>query len=265
MNANRIPLLAANWKQNQLWEDCEQFVSELKDMCPGYFNQDEDPAVDIVLCPPSVYVSLVGNLLDTAHVYLGAQNTGQFPPGAYTGESSAEMLSDIGCDFCIVGHSERRALFGETDEIVTAKLEQLLANDIVPILCVGESLEMRKEGRAESLVLRQLDAVRDVVAKFDPGEIVFAYEPIWAIGTGENAEPEDAQKMTFCIRDWLLRNISEDSAQASLLLYGGSVKPANILDYMAMEDVDGALIGGASLQAASFGEMVNKCKQARLG
>jgi len=204
-----------------------------------------------VVCLPFTYLPLLGTLLENAAVYLGGQDISRFDGGAYTGDVSAAMLSDLECDYAIVGHSERRGVFGDTDEIVASKLKRAREAELVPILCVGESLEVRDGGHAEQFTLSQLDAVFEELRRFPADALVIAYEPLWAIGTGRNAEPGDAQQMAAAIRGWLADKLGAVADQVPIL-YGGSVKPDNAATYFALADVDGALVGGASLKAASF-------------
>ncbi len=259
MDNQRIPLLVANWKSNNLWEDTEQFNLKLRELLPQYFTEEDDLPLDLVVCPAALYISLLGSLLDSAQIFLGAQAVSAYGPGAYTGEVSAQMLADNGCDFAIVGHSERRALFGEDDRAIAAKLAQLREHEIVPILCIGEDSETRESGSAASFVTSQLEAVREELRRFSPGELVVAYEPIWAIGTGRNAEPSDAQSMAGEIRRWIDAKLSAEHGAMTLVLYGGSVNPENIADYLSQSEIDGALVGGASLKAESFSQMARAC------
>ena len=267
MHETRIPLLAANWKQNHTWAAVEQYVEQLRPLLFGYFpsdtsNDEEEDAelpLDVLLCAPYPYLALLGGMLDTAHIYLGAQDVSRYSGGAYTGEVSAGMLGDLGCDFCIVGHSERRWQLGEDDGIIAAKLTHLAAEEIMPILCVGEQLAQREAGEAERFTLGQLDAVAGPLQLLP--EFVIAYEPVWAIGTGRNATPEDAQAMAGAIRSWLADKLGPEVAAATHILYGGSVKADNIADYLAAHDIDGALVGGASLEAASFAALHSACAQ----
>lgn len=261
MDKQRIPLLAANWKANNLWEDTEQFIAQLRQALPQYFIETGDMPLDLVICPSAVYISLMGSLLDSAQIYLGAQAVSAYGPGAYTGEVTAGMLADNGCDFAIVGHSERRQLFGEDERAISAKLRALREQEIVPILCVGEELEIRESGRAEQFVLGQLEALEDELKQFEAGELVIAYEPIWAIGSGRSAGPADAQGMAGGIRGWIGSRLSTDHGEMTLVLYGGSVNPDNIADYLSQPQIDGALIGGASLKADSFAAMTMACTE----
>lgn len=190
-------------------------------------------------------------------IKVGAQNVHFADEGAYTGEVSVAMLEDIGVDFCIVGHSERRQYFAETDETVNLKLKKLLTGAIRPIMCVGESLDERDAGSAFDRVKSQLQlGLADIDAK-DAARIVIAYEPIWAIGTGRTATPEQAEEMCAFIRNTLIELYDEDTADEMIIQYGGSVKPANATDIMNMDEIDGALVGGASLKAKDFMEIID--------
>lgn len=251
MSASRTPLLAANWKCNQLWTDCERFTEQLQAELPQFFAPNAEPGLDLVVCPPFTYLPLLGTLLENAAVYLGGQDVSRFDGGAYTGDVSAAMLSDLECDYAIVGHSERRGVFGDTDEIVALKLRRAREAELVPILCVGEALAVRDAGRAVEFTLGQLDAAFEELRHCMADALVIAYEPIWAIGTGRNAEPGDAQQMAAAIRGWLANKLGAVADQVPIL-YGGSVKPDNAAAYFELSDVDGALVGGASLKASSF-------------
>lgn len=252
MNPERTPLLAANWKQNQRWDDCEAFVERLRNLLPEYFGGGAALGLELLVCPPYPYLPIVGDLISEAALFLGAQDVSQHADGAFTGGVSAGMLADCGCDFCLVGHSERRHVFGDDDEDVHEKLVRLREAEIVPVLCVGEPLAIRESGRQTEYTLRQLAAQEDELQRLEPGSLVIAYEPVWAIGTGRNAEPADAQEMAAAIRSWLAQQVGLAQAEATLILYGGSVKPENIAAYATLEDIDGALVGGASLKAESF-------------
>jgi len=256
MKNNRMPLIAANWKCNQRWDDCEAFVAGLQAHLPDMFDPDLDPAVDLLVCPPYPYIALLGTLLEEAAVYLGAQDVSQFGDGAYTGSVSAGMLEDLDCDYVIIGHSERRGVFGDSDELVGEKLAAVQQAGPIAILCVGEPLDVREDGRAEEYTLAQLTAVKDQLHRFEADQLVIAYEPIWAIGTGRNASAADAQEMCAAVRRWVGAELGSHYADSVPVLYGGSVKPDNAAEYFAQEDVDGALVGGASLKADSFAALV---------
>jgi triosephosphate isomerase len=238
----RLGLVAANWKMNGTRADNERW---LRQFCAAL------PRCEAVVCPPFVYLPQVVAALAGTPVAVGAQNLSQRLAGAWTGEVCAEMLSDVGATWVIVGHSERRASCGEDDEAVAAKVERALEAGLRPIVCVGETLEQREQGRTQEVIAAQLDAVlrRCPVAALGRGAI--AYEPVWAIGTGRTATPAQAQEVHAAIR---VRLAAQDAAAARVLriLYGGSVKPANARDLFLQPDIDGGLIGGASLVAADF-------------
>lgn len=263
MTPERTPLIAANWKCNQRWDTCVEFASKLKELLPDQFDLEIEPPIDVLICPPFPYIPLLGMLLEEATVYLGSQDVSRYAGGAYTGDVAAAMLADLECDYCIVGHSERRNVFGDTDKIVAEKLLRLCDEELVPILCIGESLEARDAGRALDLTLGQLQAVCPTLRRFEPDRLVVAYEPIWAIGTGRNAEAADAQEMCAAIREWISAELGSDHAALTPILYGGSVKPDNAQDYFSQSDIDGALVGGASLHADSFAELVQSCQRLR--
>ncbi len=239
----RDPLVAANWKMNGSSADNERWLRE--------FAAAPPPRCEVVVCPPFVYLPQVVAGLAGGRAAAGAQNLAATAPGAYTGEGAAAMLLDCGVRWVIVGHSERRALYGESDAVVAAKAELALARGLRPIVCVGETLAQREQGRTMAVVAAQLDAVLAccTVAQLCGGAI--AYEPVWAIGTGRNATPAQAQEVHAAIRARLA--LAGAAAAAGVrLLYGGSVKPANAAELFAQPDIDGGLIGGASLVAADF-------------
>ena len=210
-------------------------------------------SVDVAVCPPFVNIAVVGEEIAESHVRLGAQNMHSADAGAFTGEISAPMLKSFGCQYVILGHSERRQFFGETDIGVNAKVRQAFDHGLTPIVCVGEHLEERKAGMEKGVIAEQ---VRGALAGLDsivPGSLVVAYEPVWAIGTGETATPELAQEMHGFVRDLLLE---VPGAEASPILYGGSMKPGNARGLLQQKDIDGGLIGGASLNAHSFAAIV---------
>jgi triosephosphate isomerase (TIM) len=238
-------LVAGNWKMNGSSavnsELCERIVA-------GLTTAD---SVKVVVCPPFPYLESTGSKLTGTAVSLGAQNVSECPAGAYTGEVSAGMLKDLGCEYVIVGHSERRAMMHETSEIVAAKFAAALREDLKPILCVGETLEERTQGHTEQLVGEQVRVVLDELGVEAFNAAVIAYEPVWAIGTGKTASPEQAQEVHRYIRS-LIAERSAGIADAVQILYGGSVKGGNAAALFAMQDIDGGLIGGASLDAAEF-------------
>ncbi|MBW2242567.1 MAG: triose-phosphate isomerase [Deltaproteobacteria bacterium] len=245
----RRPILAANWKM-------QKTVGEALAFAGSFLPLVKDAAADVVLAPPATALHALGQAIQGSNVALAAQNVSPEPKGAFTGELSTEMLADVGCSYAIVGHSERRTLFGETSAFVAAKAEALLAQNILPIVCCGESLEQREANQTFSYVGGQ---IRESLARIDKAraaEIVVAYEPIWAIGTGKTATPEMAQEVHAMIRGVLGELFGADG-EAIRIQYGGSVKPANVAELMSQTDIDGALVGGASLEPESFSQIVN--------
>jgi triosephosphate isomerase len=249
----RIPLVAGNWKMHGTRAANEALVQDILQADEG------EGGAEVILCPPSVYLWQVGRLLKGSSVRLGAQDACAEAIGAHTGEVSAAMLRDVGCSHAIVGHSERRAMYGDTDQLVARKFVAAQHEGLVPILCVGETLEEREQGRTAQVVLRQLEAVMSVTGAVGFLEAVLAYEPVWAIGTGHNATPGQAQDVHALLR---ARVTEKDARIGSCLriLYGGSVKAANAAELFAMPDVDGGLIGGAALNGAEFRRI---CEAAR--
>lgn len=225
--------------------DNARLIEELTGQYPS------SPAADCAICPPFVYVQEVGRMLRDTPIGLGAQDVCADPQGAFTGEVSAAMLKDVGCEYVIVGHSERRLLYRESDQLVARKFAAAHSKALTPILCVGEQLADREAGRTAEVVSRQLDVVLELCGAETLGQGVVAYEPVWAIGTGRNASPEQAQEVHALIR---ARIATRDAriAAATRILYGGSVKAGNAQELFAMPDVDGGLIGGASLKAEEF-------------
>ena len=237
----RKKIIAGNWKMNYCVNKAEDFVSEIKDA----INTDE---VDVVICPNFVSLDRIGDLLDGTKIKLGAQNVHTEDKGAYTGETSVNMLAAVGVEYCIVGHSERRQYFAETNQIVNLKVKKLLEKDINPIVCVGETLEEREANTMFDVVEKQvresLEGIEEAQMKRN---VVIAYEPIWAIGTGKTATAEQANEMCKFIREVVAKMYNETVAEAVRIQYGGSVKPANANEILNMSDIDGALVGGASL------------------
>ena len=243
-------LIAGNWKMNTHVAEAARLARDVVDQV------GDASAVQVVVCPPYVSLDRVAEVLRDSQVRLGAQDLFWENEGAYTGAISAGMLQAVGCAYVIVGHSERRQYFGETDETVRKKVEQALRYELTPILCIGETLEEREAGEAEAVVQRQLDGALGGVGMDDPVQLVVAYEPVWAIGTGKTATPEQAGEMHQFLRGRLVERFGEDVGGGIELLYGGSMKPANAADLLAQTDVDGGLIGGASLDAESFAAIV---------
>lgn len=246
----RRPLFVANWKMNKTMAETKEFLNT--------FNTYDLPASsDVAICAPFIDLPV---LADQAKVAVGAEDVYPADKGAFTGEISAEMLKECAVRYVIVGHSERRQLLGESDAFVAEKYHYCTKNGLVPILCVGESLEQREAGEAEAWCKAQLDAVFTDTTSL-PDELIVAYEPIWAIGTGKTATADDAQQMIGALRAHLASLIGEEKASSARLLYGGSAKASNIRELMAQPDIDGGLIGGASLKAADFVEIVNAANQ----
>ncbi len=245
----RKPIIAGNWKMNCTIPEALELVKRLKERLSDVKGRE------IVIAPPYTALSPVSRNLIGSNMTLAAQNLFWEDKGAFTGEISAEMLLDAGCDYVIIGHSERRQLFGETDEAVNKKVRTALSAGLIPILCVGETLSEREDGATLSVIERQLTIALSDVIMTEPEDMVVAYEPVWAIGTGKTATPAQAQEVHAYIRG-LLKRICGDTADGIRILYGGSVKPENIDELMAEADIDGALVGGASLKADSFARIV---------
>jgi triosephosphate isomerase (TIM) len=251
----RRPMMAANWKMNKTIREAQDYTAAL---LPRAADAEE---VDVAVFAPYTCLHEVARMVEDSAVIAGAQNFYFEDSGAFTGEVSAPMLLDAGAGGVIVGHSERRELFGESDEMVAKKAAKAVESGLLPIVCVGETKEERDAGGMWEKVSGQVRRVMEELDGPDGGSLVFAYEPIWAIGTGETATPEDAQDAIGQIRD-LLREIEGDEfADEVRILYGGSVKPENAGEIMAREDVDGALVGGASLEVESFMELVEAARE----
>lgn len=253
----RRPLMAGNWKMNNTVSEAVVLTQKI---CNAYDKWWAEK-VDIALCPPSVDLKSVKNVIvfEDFDIAVGAQNVFWEESGAFTGEISVPMLSEIGCEYCIVGHSERRMYFHELNEDVNKKVKALIAGKIAPIVCVGESLAVRDEGTTLEYVCAQVKAAFAGVDAVDAKHVVVAYEPIWAIGTGRTATPEQAQEVCAAIRASLAELWGEDLANKIRILYGGSMNPGNVEGLMAMPDIDGGLIGGAALKAESFVELIKAC------
>ena len=211
---------------------------------------------EVAICPPFPFLELVTDLADESNFYAGAQNCSQYDNGAYTGEVSAAMLASLGVNFCIVGHSERRKLFNESNEVVARKVDKLIAEDLIPVVCCGEQLEDRKAGRHFEVVEKQVKESLFHLAKNDFEHVVIAYEPVWAIGTGETATPAQASEMHAFIRGLVEKKYGSEMAYNTYILYGGSCNAKNALELFSSPDVDGGLIGGASLKSADFVEII---------
>ncbi|MDR3181777.1 MAG: triose-phosphate isomerase [Planctomycetaceae bacterium] len=244
-------LIAGNWKMNLTLSASLELAEGLKQKAAGF------PAVDIAVCPPSVYVQPVAAALQGSAIKVGAQNVYFEKNGAFTGEISAEMLTDIGATYVIVGHSERRNILGESSELVNVKTHAALSAGLIPIVCVGELLKEREAGTTEQVVRRQFDGSFSGVSAGDMKKCVIAYEPVWAIGTGKVASPEQAEEVHAAIRKMVEAKYGKDVAEAVRIQYGGSVNDKNAREILAKPNVDGALVGGASLKVDPFIGIIN--------
>ena len=240
----RKTIVAGNWKMNA----SKEFVDVLVE---GILSGMKDVSSEVIVCAPFPYLSQVRSLIDGSSLLLGAQNLNANPKGAFTGEVSADMIKDFGVGHVIVGHSERRSFYGETNDVVAEKTKAAIDAGLTAILCVGESLEERERGKTEAVVAEQLNAVISLVGIDSFDGIVIAYEPVWAIGTGLTATPEQAQSVHLFIRN-LLANSNDNVAQKIQILYGGSMNAANAADLISCPDIDGGLIGGAALKVEDF-------------
>ena len=247
---NRTPLIAGNWKMYKTTPEAVQSASQLVKLVADTAD------VDIMIAPVYTALDAVSKVIEDSCVKLGAQNLHWEKEGAYTGEISADMLLAAGCDYVIIGHSERRQYFGETDETVNKKIQAAITAGLIPVFCVGETEDEREAGQTFSVLDKQVK--KGVEGKFaeDLGNLVIAYEPVWAIGTGKTATKEQAQEAHQYIRSLLEKSFGNAFSQTIRILYGGSVKPDNVTQLMEMPDIDGALVGGASLNADSFSQIV---------
>jgi triosephosphate isomerase len=246
--SHRIPLIAGNWKMNLSIGDSVNLVKAISD------NTKDLDEVDLLVAPPFTNLHAVKQAIPDDRIFLAAQNMHWEADGAFTGEISGQMLIEAGCSHVILGHSERRSLFNETDEMIDLKGKTAVLMGLIPIICIGESLDDREEGRTFDVVEGQLNgSLKNFIdAKSMPPSTVLAYEPVWAIGTGKTATPEQAQDVHRFIREWIKRTFDQETSELVRILYGGSVKPENAGDLMSQPDIDGALVGGASLKAESF-------------
>ena len=246
----RKPVIAGNWKMNKTINEAIELVNSLKR------ELVDVQEADIIVCPVYMALSEVSDLLRDSNIFLGAQNVYWEEAGAFTGEVSPSMLKDAGCSYVVIGHSERRKYFNESDEMVNKKIKAVQSAGLIPIFCVGETLEEREEDKTINVVETQLKGGLKGVESEALLKLIIAYEPVWAIGTGKTATPEQAQEVHKFIRDWLKDCYSSEAAQNLRILYGGSVKPSNASELMRQSDIDGALVGGASLDSSSFAEIV---------
>lgn len=242
----RKPIIAGNWKMNKTLSEAVAFVEEVKNNIPS------TDKVDAAICAPALFLAPMVEAAKGSNLKLGAQNMYDKDSGAYTGEISPVMLADLGVTYVILGHSERREYFGESDAFINSKTKKAFEHGLTPIVCVGETLEEREGGKFEEVIKTQVEGGLADLSADQVKRLVIAYEPVWAIGTGKSADEADAQSSCKYVRDVVKGLYGEDVAAAVRIQYGGSVKPENIKEYMAQEDIDGALVGGASLEAASF-------------
>lgn len=245
-------LIAGNWKQNKKLLEAAEIADKIKEA----LKDSRD--IDICICPPFTALYSVSQSIKGTNIHLGGQNLWYEQFGAYTGEIGGVFLKDVGCQYVIIGHSERRKFFGETDELIGRKLKSAIASNLIPIVCVGETLEERDSDRAYQVVETQINGIFKDTGDKDFSTVVIAYEPVWAIGTGRTATPETAKSMHKFIRELIGFRYTKELADECRVLYGGSVTPSNIESLIKEPDIDGALVGGASLVPESFVEIVNK-------
>ena len=246
----RKKIIAGNWKMNMLPGDTINFIEQF---VPRVKNTENT----VILCVPFTDLFYAWHSLEGSNVHLGAQNMHWEEKGAYTGEISGEMLESVGVEYVIIGHSERRQYFGETDEIVNKKIKSAFENNLKPIVCVGESLEQKEEGKTEKIITEQTQKALEGLTNEQIVNTIIAYEPIWAIGTGKTATSEDANNSIKAIRNKIREIYGEEISQNVMILYGGSVKSTNARELFETSDIDGALVGGASLKADEFAKIVN--------
>ncbi|MBA9026812.1 MULTISPECIES: triose-phosphate isomerase [Bacillaceae] len=246
----RKPIIAGNWKMNKTLSEAKSFIEEVKSLVPS------SDKMDSVVCAPALFLDQLVTAAKGTEVKIGAQNMHFEDNGAFTGEISPVALSDIGVNYVVIGHSERREMFNETDETVNKKALAAFKHNLVPIVCCGETLEERESGQTNDLVGKQIEKALEGLTEEQVQNMVIAYEPIWAIGTGKSSTAEDANEVCAHIRSVVASQFSKATSEAVRIQYGGSVKPENIKEYMAQSDIDGALVGGASLEPQSFLQLV---------
>jgi len=247
----RNNVVAGNWKMNKNLSEAVALISDIKN---GINNLEVK--TEAIICPPFVVLETAATLLKESNVKLGAQNMHFEESGAFTGEVSASMLKSVGCEYVILGHSERRAIFNETNDVINKKNKQALKSDLKPIFCVGETLEERENGTMKSVLEVQITEGLANITEDELSKIIVAYEPVWAIGTGKTATPDQAQEVHNFIRALIANLYTQNAAEKLIIQYGGSVKPNNAAELISQPDIDGALVGGACLQADSFLEII---------
>ncbi|WP_053368188.1 triose-phosphate isomerase [Bacillus sp. FJAT-27245] len=251
----RKPIIAGNWKMHKTLSEAKSFVEEVKGSVP------DSGEIESAICAPALFLSALVTDTDGSSVKIGAQNMHFEEKGAFTGEISPAALADLGVAYVILGHSERREMFNETDEMVNKKTLAAFKHGLVPIVCCGETLEQRENGETNGFVAGQIEKALDGLTEEQVKQTVIAYEPIWAIGTGKSSTAEDANEVCAHIRKVVAEKFSQEAADAVRIQYGGSVKPENIGEYMAQPDIDGALVGGASLEPQSFLQLLEAGKK----
>ncbi len=244
-------VVAGNWKMNKDLNESVSLVSEIKNQ----LTENDD--VKVIVCPPYTSLETVSALLKDTAIGLGAQNMCAEDSGAFTGAISASMLKSVGCQYVILGHSERRTIFGETDDLINSKIKKSIENSLIPIFCIGETLEERESGDMQNVIERQVKEGLRGISADQLSQMIVAYEPVWAIGTGKTATPEQAQEVHAFIRGLLAEMYSSEFAENVVIQYGGSVKPDNAKELLGQPDIDGALVGGACLKADSFAGIIN--------
>lgn len=249
----RQKLVAGNWKMNKSFQEADDLLFEIADL----LNENGSGEAIVVVCPPSPFLEMAYDIATENNFSVGAQNISQWESGAYTGEISASMLQSMGVKYVILGHSERRTYFGETDSVIAEKINQALHHELIPIYCCGELLPQRQNEKHFEVVRQQVSEALFHLSEEELKEIVIAYEPVWAIGTGVTATPDQAQEMHAFIRGLISEKYGKNAADGMVILYGGSCNAANARELFAQADVDGGLIGGASLKAADFVTIVN--------
>jgi len=251
----RKKIIAGNWKMNKTGTEAASFARDLKIKTIS-INKTE-----IIICPPYIAIAPAYEILKESRVKIGAQNVHWEPSGAFTGEISAEMIEQSGCKYVIIGHSERRQYFGETDQSVNNKIKQSLTTSLYPIVCIGETLQQREAGKMKDIVKTQITAGLSGISVEQMKRLVLAYEPVWAIGTGVTATPSQAEEVHHFIRELLAELFNSTIADSTPILYGGSVKPDNVKELLSQNNIDGGLIGGASLKVDSFVELIKTAEQ----
>ena len=244
-------VVAGNWKMNKDLNESVSLVGEIKNQ----LTENDD--VKVIVCPPYTSLETVSALLKDTAIGLGAQNMCAEDSGAFTGAISASMLKSVGCQYVILGHSERRTIFGETDDLINSKIKKSIENSLIPIFCIGETLEERESGDMQNVIERQVKEGLRGISADQLSQMIVAYEPVWAIGTGKTATPEQAQEVHAFIRGLLAEMYSSEFAENVVIQYGGSVKPDNAKELLGQPDIDGALVGGACLKADSFAGIIN--------